>query len=490
MAAAVLLLGCSGGGEQASPQQVLFTVTAVTPLDASQDVPLTEQINVVFSKAVDAGTVDGDSFEVAAETGEVIRGSRVVPQLNQSLVRFVPDQGYMPLAVHTIRITREVKDQEGTPLDRTYEFRFQTEEEGPALPTQDQVENLGDLLKVGRFFHRMTLLPTLRRFIVAGGYLVDGNIALGTAENLIPVLQQSTILPSSLRGARAAHVQVLLQDGRILLAGGEISSSPFIPLATCEIFDPDGFRFEAAPSMHFARSLAHATVLPDGRVLVTGGQGVNAAGEVVFRDDAEIYDPIDDAWTLLGSRMEAGRSAHFSALVPGGDVVIVGGTLGPPSATFWRAATQTFSSQLGTPFHEHFFGAGTVLPDGRPFVAGGLNTTGVTLLDPQFGFLQAVNRMPTERVFATATAFVDGRVLVVGGFDLTAAPPTIHDSLDVFLPDGATGRIFRAPDIQLPRPTSHHAAARGPDGAVWITGGLPLLTTLPALKQVVVIHPD
>jgi hypothetical protein len=490
LAAAVLVVGCGGSGGGSGPApQVEFTVTAVTPHDSSEDVPLTEQINVAFSKPVDPATLTDASFEVKAESGDVIRGTREVPPLNQSLVRFVPDSGYLPFAVHMIRVTQDVRDQTGAALDRNYEFRFQTEEEGPVLPTQDQLDDLGALLRTGRFFHRMTLLPGLNRFLVAGGYLADGQQALGSAENLIPVLTQSTILSSSLRGARAAHAQVLLQDGRVLLAGGEVLSTPFVPLASCEVFDPQTFTFRVAASMNFARSLAHATLLPDGRVLITGGQDVDAAGNVIFRADAEIYDPVADTWRALGARMEVGRAAHFSGPTPAGDVVIIGGTTGAPSATLWRATTETFSPQLGSPFNEHFLGAGTILPDGRPFVAGGLNTRALTIWDPQYGFIQAVNQMASDRSFATATAFADGRVLIVGGFDLSGAP-TVHTSIDVFFPIGATGKFFPARDLQLPTPTSHHAAALGPDGAVWITGGIALQTGHPALRQVTVIRAE
>ncbi|MHC5029345.1 MAG: Ig-like domain-containing protein [Planctomycetota bacterium] len=491
LAAAALVAGCGGSGGGGGPTpQIAFAVTAVTPLDSSADVPLTEQINVFFSKAVDPGSVDATSFEVKAESGDVIRGTRQVPQLNQSIVRFVPDEEYLPFAVHMIRVTRDLRDQSGEALDKDYEFRFQTQEEGPVLPTQSEVDDHGDLLQIGRFFHRMTLLPGLDRFLVAGGYLADGQQALGSAENLIPELTQSTVIASALRGARAAHVQVLLRDGRVLLAGGEALSSPFVPLATCEIFDPQTFTFHVAASMNHERSLAHATVLPDGRVLVTGGQDVDPSGNVIFRADAEIYDPVADDWRALGARMQVGRSAHFSGLTPAGDVVIFGGTTGAPSATLWRAATEVFSAQLGMPFHEHIFGAGTVLPDGRLFVAGGVNSPqAVTIWDPQFGFIQGINQMATERSFATATAFGDGRVLIVGGFDLTGAP-TVQETLDVFFPIGATGKFFPATDIKLPEPTSHHAAALGPDGAVWITGGIALQTGFPALRQVTVIHPE
>jgi hypothetical protein len=489
----LLWAGCGGGGGGGDPDPgpIVFKVTAVSPSGPdSENVPLSQDVLVMFTKPVDAASLTPDSFKVVAESGDPIPGARSVPSNAPTQIRFTPLQGYLPFALHTIAVTTAVLDENGDPLDRNYSFIFRTQEDGPVLPVQAQVENKGDLLRTGRFLHRMTLLP-IQRFLVTGGYAVDGQPAIGSAENLIVATEESHLIASSLIGPRAAHVQVTLKDGRVLVAGGERASFPFVPLATAEIFDPEPtvFAFSPAAPMHFPRSFAHASVLDDGRVLVTGGQGLATDGvSVIFRADAELYDPVADAWTLVGSRMEAGRAGHFSATTQGGDVVVIGGTPGLPSATLWRKSGETFSMQLGTPFFDHFFGAGTVLPDGRPFVASGVSSLGVTIWDSRFGFVGAINQFAAERAFATATAFADGRVLIVGGFDVGASPPVIHDTFDVFFPIGATGRIFRSVDATLDLPTSHHDAALGPDGKIWITGGLG--PTGNGLKQVVAIRPD
>lgn len=483
--AVLLFAGCGGGGGGVPQQPVAFQVTSVLPRSSSEDVPLAEDVLVTFSKPVDPKSLTSDSFKIVAESGDAIVGIRSVAPLPATQIRFTPLSGYFPFATHTIEVTTAILDKDGEPLDRDYEFSFRTEEEGPVLPVQAQVESKGDALNTGRFLHRMTLLPD-DRFLVAGGYALDGEPALASAEILD--LSGATVVIPSLLGARAAHVQIALGDGRVLLTGGERSSNPFVPLATCEIFDPASGAFQSAASLHFARSFAHAVVLGDGRVLLTGGQGLAADGvSLIFRADAELYDPAADAWTLVGSRMEAGRSAHFSAATLAGDVVVIGGTPGLPSATLWRLDTEAFSLQLGTPLFDHFFGAGTVLEDGRPFVASGVGSRGVTIWDPRYGFLGGINQLPTERSFATATPFEDGRVLLVGGFDLNASPPRIHDTLDVFFPIGATGRVFRVGGVQLPHPTTHHAAGRGHDGKVWITGGLG--ATGDGLRQVFAIRP-
>ncbi|HEX5137159.1 MAG TPA: Ig-like domain-containing protein [Planctomycetota bacterium] len=484
--AALLLAGCGGGsGGGSEPQPVTFQVTSVLPKSASEDVPLEEVIMVTFSKPVDEGSLTTTSFRVVAESGDEVIGIRTVTPLPATQVRFTPLSGYFPFATHTIEVTTDVLDKNGEPLDKDYSFQFRTEEEGPVLPVQDQVESKGNALNTGRFLHRMTRLAD-GTFLIAGGYALDGQPALASAERLFTTGTSQRILPGPL-SARAAHVQVLLADGRVLLAGGEFSSFPFLPVATCEIFDPAAGTFASAASLQAARSFAHAVRLPDGRVLLTGGQGLaNDGVTFIIRADAEIYDPLADTWTLVPSRMEAGRAGHFSAATPAGDAIIIGGTSGIPSATLWREDTGSFSLQLGTPFFAHVFGAGTVLSDGRPFVASGVGSQGVTIWDSRFGFVGAINQLPDERPFSTATAFLDGRVLLIGGFDLTASPPRIHDTIDVFHPIGATGRIFRA-DLTLPNPTSHHASALGADSKVWITGGIGTLGE--GLRQVVAIRP-
>ncbi len=486
--AVALLAGCGGGGGGGpEPGPVAFQVTAVLPKSSAEDVPLAEEVLVTFSKRVDPASLTPDSFRIVAESGDAIVGTRTLSPLPATQVRFTPLSGYFPFAMHTIEVTRAVLDENGEPLDRDYTFSFHTEEQGPVLPVQAQIESRGNPLAAGRFLHRMTLLPD-GRFLVAGGYALDGEPAVQSAERLDWTTAGSVAIPGGLLGARAAHVQVSLADGRVLLAGGERSSIPFVPLASCEIFNPSTGTFASAPSLHFARSFAHATRLADGRVLLTGGQGLAADGvSLIFRADAEIFDPLAGTWTLVGSRMEAGRSAHFTAVTSAGDVIVIGGTPGLPSATLWREDMEAFSLQLGTPFFPHFFGAGEVLPDGRPFVASGVDSLGITIWDSRFGFLGAINQLQDARPFGTATAFADGRVLLLGGFDLTSAPPKIHDTLDVFFPIGATGRVFRAA-ARLPNPTSHHASELGPDGRIWITGGLGAIGE--GLRQVVAIRPQ
>jgi hypothetical protein len=78
--------------------------------------------------------------------------------------------------------------------------------------------------------------------------------------------------------------------------------------------------FIATGSMAIARTGHTATLLQDGRVLVTGGY-VGTLGLLT----AELYNPATGTWSLTGA-MTARRLWHTATLLPDGRVLIVGGT--------------------------------------------------------------------------------------------------------------------------------------------------------------------
>jgi hypothetical protein len=63
-------------------------------------------------------------------------------------------------------------------------------------------------------------------------------------------------------------------------------------------------------------------LLQDGRVLVAGG--------AFFKPTAEIYDPATDTWTLTGD-MATDRSSHAMTVLQDGRVLVIGGSFPMPS---------------------------------------------------------------------------------------------------------------------------------------------------------------
>ena len=127
--------------------------------------------------------------------------------------------------------------------------------------------------------------------------------------------------------------EVRLRDGRILVCGANGT-------AECSIVGEDRGLGVPAASMSGVRSLGSGILLPDGRVLVSGGTDETG----IPRDDAEIYDPAADRWMPVASRMSAGRAGHVSRLTLEGDVHIEGGTFPRVAPELFRLEELTFET--------------------------------------------------------------------------------------------------------------------------------------------------
>ncbi|MDD5267874.1 MAG: DUF1929 domain-containing protein [Methylococcales bacterium] len=117
---------------------------------------------------------------------------------------------------------------------------------------------------------------------------------------------------------------VMYAPGKILVVGG---GDP--PVNKAEVIDLNQAtpRWRAVGAMQYARRQLNATLLPDGKVLVTGGTastGFNdPAGHV---DAAELWDPATEKWTTLASSTGIPRVYHSTALLlPDGRVFSTGG---------------------------------------------------------------------------------------------------------------------------------------------------------------------
>ena len=109
-----------------------------------------------------------------------------------------------------------------------------------------------------------------------------------------------------------------LANGKVLVAGG--FSGIYGPTeSSAEIYDPDNGTWTAAASMSAPRGGHSASLLSDGRVLVTGGSesGYFGGGPKT----AELYDPITDSWSPAGT-MNSPRDLPTATLLPDGKVLV------------------------------------------------------------------------------------------------------------------------------------------------------------------------
>jgi Galactose oxidase, central domain len=140
----------------------------------------------------------------------------------------------------------------------------------------------------------------------AAATLTNGRVLFAGGESLGRVANAELYHPSTrtftptrpMASPRVWHTLTPLPDGLVLAAGGETDScagnSCFFAgsIATAEVFEPSAGAFSSTGSMLVAREGHTATVLGDGRVLMTGG--VSYGGIGIFHgslNSAELYTP-------------------------------------------------------------------------------------------------------------------------------------------------------------------------------------------------------
>jgi hypothetical protein len=193
-----------------------------------------------------------------------------------------------------------------------------------------------------RGFHTATLLADGRVLISGGsssGFDCGGAACFKFAEVYDPKTGTFSATGPMVDG-RASHSAALLADGRVLIAGGTYTGAD---LASAELYDPKTGTFSSTASMRDARIYETATLLADGRVLVAGGGGDYANRR--FLASAELFDPTTGTFTATGSMKDA-RTFHTASLLADGRVLVTGGygALAPlPTAELYDPKTGMFS---------------------------------------------------------------------------------------------------------------------------------------------------
>lgn len=223
--------------------------------------------------------------------------------------------------------------------------------------------------------------------------------------------------------ARSEHSVTALADGRALVAGGFANlSAPgrvpdLSPRLGAEVYDPRAGTWGPAGDLGEPRFDHSATLLADGRVLVTGGR--SGAGQ----SGAEIWDPRTGAWRPTAS-MATGRFAHTASRMAGGTVLVAGGcspTCQAPgdSAEIFEPTSQRWRRVAPMKVAR---GAHTanVMANGDVMVVGGVTNgekavASAERYDAKKGTWTKTAHMHVPRALHSATVLGDGRLLVAGG---------------------------------------------------------------------------
>lgn len=166
--------------------------------------------------------------------------------------------------------------------------------------------------------------------------------------------------------SRIGHTATLLKDGRVLIVGGQNVGGDAGLLGRNLIYDPSSEAFSDAGNLQFDRAHHKAVLLQDGRVLIAGG----AAGRGPFVQTAEIYDPQSNAFSPAGvSTIDPGAAL----LLPSGNVFLINSENG--DIVLYDPATHAFSNTGYSISPRRSFATATLLEDGRVMVAGGVKWT-------------------------------------------------------------------------------------------------------------------
>jgi len=333
-----------------------------------------------------------------------------------------------------------------------------------AFPPIDSLVATG-ALNQARAEHTATLLPD-GRVLIAGGIAAratDGSVANPPLTS-IEVYDPKTRLftpAGDLVEARADHTATLLPDGTVLFAGGKDADGQ--ALSSAEVYDPATRQSRQVSNMNDARFSAAAVALDDGTVLIVGGEASGGVWE------AEIYLTSEEKFRPIADQAPNGGAVTANKL-PDGRVVVAGGD--PMLATagvFGIYDPQTGSFDSATGIDARLGATSCLLADGRILVVGGLGAVGdatatAQLYDPGQGSTDGPISLAAPRFHSTTTALPDGSALIVGGSDDSGRPIS---SVERYFPGSST----TTPVGMMSVARSGHTATLLQDGSVLIAGG-------------------
>lgn len=245
-------------------------------------------------------------------------------------------------------------------------------------------------MSAARSKHTATLLPS-GKVLVTGG-AVDGLNSLSSAEIYDPLVGTWTTT-GDMNEARQHHTATLLPNGKVLVAGGLGGLGGGNLLTSAELYDPSLGAWSTTNSLNFAREKHTATLLTNGKVLVTGGY--TFSGDL---SSAELYDPSTGIWTTTNN-MNSIRSGHTATLLPDGKVMIAGGYGPVATAEIYDAAMGTWATANGMNAARYGHVA-TLLPNGKVLVSGGgWQVSSAELYDPASGTWTTTNSMNSARQY-------------------------------------------------------------------------------------------
>ncbi|MBF5042612.1 MULTISPECIES: kelch repeat-containing protein [Myxococcaceae] len=322
---------------------------------------------------------------------------------------------------------------------------------------------------------RVVALGRTAPFDVAGGAAPSQRVVVRRVNAFTPVSDvEHPETCGALAAPRAGHSATLLQDGRVLVAGGfALQAGARVALSSAELYAPDTGTLSAAPDLGSARAFHSASLLPSGSVLLAGGE--NAAGPLA---DALRVDLAQGG--VASFPLERARSQHAAAVDSAGHVLLAGGVgegggvVAPAEA---RVQDGAAAAPVAVPLPRLGASALRTPGDGLAVVGGSdgsaLVQDVVLLRFGAAGFESAgppARLLQGRRAAAVAPWAGGASALVLGGFDTPTESPTTQRALAtselVALTPGA--RATPGPNVGA---RADACAVALPDGRVLAAGG-------------------
>ncbi len=266
------------------------------------------------------------------------------------------------------------------------------------------------------------------------------------------------LLAAPMTEGRSYHTATLLPNGKVLVTGGYDSYTVKFT-ASAELYDPATGAWISAGTMSTARGYHSATLLADGRVLVAGGRPIDYYGNSLA--SADLYDPATNSWSAAAP-MPQPHERQSAILLPTGKVLEV--------CYSYNTLLYDPASDSWSPAAEPPFGCTRAmsLPDGRVQVFRAIPTstqTNAAVYDPYTNTSTQGDSLPAGRSNPVTALLPDGKVLVTGADYSNAGAFTAA------LYDPATSAWSPVAQMPVAAYYSFYTATTLSDGKVLVAGG-------------------